>query len=82
MTMSDRETPDQIKQHDSKYQDSGDAWKKYTVEELQWWVHLLRKRAAMRVVEDVDKIKKDRDDADNYEAMLKTVQGLVKRDDV
>jgi hypothetical protein len=77
---SEWETLDQIKSHASKYQDDGDVWKKYTIEELQWWVHLLRKRAAMRVSEDTDKIRKDRDDADNYEAMLRTAERHVRKD--
>jgi len=45
-----------------------EAWKQYTAEELQWWVHLLTKRASHRTNED--KKKKDLYDASNYEGML------------
>jgi hypothetical protein len=61
------QTPDKIKQHESKFKP--DAWKDYTVAELAMWSHLLRKRADHRT--DAEKALKDRQDADNYEAMMK-----------
>jgi len=45
-----------------------DAWKDYTPEELEQWVHLLTKRAGHR--NDSAKAKKDLDDAENYQAMF------------
>lgn len=56
-----------LQEHEHKY--APDAWKDYTVAELAMWVHLLRKRAEMRT--EPDKAEKDRQDADNYETMLR-----------
>jgi hypothetical protein len=60
-----------IDDHNADY-DPPDAWKAYTVEELEWWVRLLRKRAGMRVAGP----KRDKDlyDADNYAAMLEVLK--------
>jgi hypothetical protein len=60
-------TPDQIKNDEPRF--AADAWKDYTLAELAMWVHLLRKRAAMRT--EPTKAVKDLKDADNYEAMLR-----------
>lgn len=59
-------TPEQIKPHAGDYKDQ--AWKQYTIEELEWWVKLLTKRASHRT--DETKRNKDLYDADNYQAML------------
>ena len=59
-------TPDQIKQHNSKYKD--DAWKKYEPLELAYWVVLLAKRATHR--DDAQKAQKDLLDARNYLSMF------------
>jgi hypothetical protein len=59
------ETPESIKKHESEY--LPDAWMKYSVEELGWWVKLLTKRAEMRA--DPVKKAKDLEDAANYEKM-------------
>ena len=60
-------TPNEIEVHASRFKP--DAWKEYTIAELAMWAHLLRKRAAMRT--EMGKAAKDREDALNYEAMLK-----------
>ena len=46
-----------------------EAWKQYTIEELQWWVQLLIKRASHRTNEE--KRQKDLYDAGNYMEMLR-----------
>lgn len=58
--------------HNADY-DPPDAWKQYTDEELRWWVHLLTKRAGMRV--PGEKKTKDLVDAVNYQAMLDSRKG-------
>ena len=64
-------TPRQIKGHASDYLDG--SWRQYTPEELKWWVHLLRKRAAHRTSET--KREKDLYDASNYQAMFDASTG-------
>ena len=59
------ETPESIKQYEPEYQP--DAWMQYSVEELEWWVRLLTKRAGMRV--PGPKKEKDLLDASNYQRM-------------
>lgn len=53
-------------EHAHKYKP--DAWQHHTIEELQWWVKLLTKRAGMRT--DEAKREKDLADAANYQKML------------
>lgn len=65
------ETPEGIKAHEGDYKPA--SWRQYTVEELRWWVRLLRKRAGHRT--DEAKRQKDLYDADNYESMLKAIEG-------
>lgn len=60
-------TPKLIQPHDARFKP--DAWRQYTIAELAMWSHLLRKRADMRV--EPEKAAKDREDAENYEAMLR-----------
>lgn len=60
-------TPEQIQSEDGRFKP--DAWMEYSIAELAMWVHLLRKRAAMRT--EADKAAKDLKDADNYEAMMR-----------
>ena len=55
-----------LNKHQANYKP--DAWRENTVEELEWWVKLLRKRAGHRV--DGDKKTKDYRDAENYSLML------------
>ena len=59
------ETPESIKKHEPDYHP--DAWMQYSIEELEWWVKLLTKRAEMRT--DPVKKAKDLEDAANYEKM-------------
>lgn len=59
------DTLEQISPHASDYRP--DAWREYTLEELQWWERLLTKRAGMRT--DLEKRDKDLYDAANYRAM-------------
>ena len=47
---------------------TNDEWKKYTEEELEWWVKLLTKRATMRA--DGPKKDKDLECATCYNLML------------
>jgi hypothetical protein len=49
------------------------SWQNYTVEELEWWVKLLTKRASHRI--DGDKKEKDLYDAKNYQEMLDKARG-------
>lgn len=60
------QTPEQIKAHALDYKNK--AWQQYSEEELQWWVHLLTKRANHR--DNEEKKAKDLYDAGNYQAML------------
>jgi hypothetical protein len=60
-------TPNQIINEEPRF--LADAWKDDTLAELAMWVHLLRKRAGMRV--EPEKAAKDLKDASNYEAMLR-----------
>lgn len=62
-----------IEKHNADYKNDGKAHLEYTVEELQWWVRLLRKRAGMRT--DEAKRAKDLYDANNYEQMLRSRGG-------
>lgn len=62
----DLETPEQIKEHSTKYY--ADAWMEYTPEELGQWVCLLMKRSGMRT--QMEKANKDALDARNYLRML------------
>lgn len=64
-------TPEQIKEHASKYKDG--AWRNYSYEELAQWVQLLTKRAAHRM--EFEKADKDLHDASNYLAMLQAKFG-------
>lgn len=59
--------PEEIKKHSHKYKDN--SWEIYTYDELCQWVKLLLIRAGNRT--DINKSKKDIDDANNYLAMLK-----------
>jgi len=47
-----------------------DAWKEYYIDELQSWVTLLVKRATHR--NNIEKAKKDLQDARNYLDMLES----------
>lgn len=66
--------PNSIKAHASKYTDG--AWEQYTVDELGAFVHLLLKRAVHRV--DLDKRRKDIEDAQNYLSMMQSHIDRVK----
>jgi len=59
-------TPTEILKHSSKFKDK--SWKNYSYEELAQWINLLSKRASHRT--DIDKCRKDLEDANNYLAML------------
>lgn len=59
-------TPEVLTQHQHNYKNN--AWQDYTVVELGNWVHLFVKRASHR--NNVEKAKKDLDDAQNYLAMI------------
>lgn len=61
-------TPETIKTHEPYYQP--DAWKQYSVRELGDWVHLLLRRADMRV--PGPKRDKDIADAQNYLDMIQS----------
>jgi len=55
-----------LEKHEQDYKE--DAWKKYTVEEYQWWIKLFCKRSTHRI--NQDKRAKDIYDARNYLSML------------
>lgn len=59
------ETPESIRTHEQEFLPN--AWMMYTVEELDWWIKPLTKRAGMRV----EGPKKDKDlwDVENYRKM-------------
>jgi len=55
-----------LNEHQKNYHEN--AWKGYTVEELEWWVKLLNKRATHR--KNTQREEKDLTDAKNYSMML------------
>ena len=64
--MTEPTTPESIKPHAQDYLDG--AWRRYTLAELGWWVHLFHKRASHR--RDPAKRAKDLRDARNYLEMM------------
>ena len=58
--------PEGLLAHQEDYRPN--SWSTYTIEELEWWVKLLRKRATHRT--DQIKRRKDLYDARNYKSIL------------